>query len=331
MDEAGFMQILVIILVIGLGIYVFRLLRLLRLEKRIAKFSLVSISTTEVSFLDNIFSFIIKVIKKISGILEKSVVITKKSKKYDKYISVNNKNNLKGIDYISFKVLLGITILFLGFISLGIRSVSLNFGVFLLILMTVFVVPNIVLKVQYNMKRKKIAEDLLKAIIIMNSAFGSGRNIVQAILSVIRELDGPIKDEFQKIYLDINYGLAMDVVFKRFYERVKLEDAKHIATSLSLLNKTGGDIVKIFKMIEKSIFDKKRLKEELNSLTASSILVFRILVVMPILLVLLIGILNPSYFKILFTTVLGGIVLVFTLLLYILYILIIRNILEVEM
>ena len=82
---------------------------------------------------------------------------------------------------------------------------------------------------------------------------------MQAIETVKNELEGPIALEFQKISLDISYGLSLDTVFNRFYNRVQVEDAKYIASSLTLLNKTGGNIVKVFSMIEKSFFDKKKL------------------------------------------------------------------------
>ena len=164
----------------------------------------------------------------------------------------------------------------------------------------------------------------------MNNAFGSGKNIMQAIQIVKTELDGPIQDEFEKIYLDISYGLTLDIVFKRFYERVKVEDAKYITSSLTLLNKTGGDIVKVFSRLEKSILDKKNLRNELHSLTSSSRFVFRFLTVLPFAFVLIIFILNPSYFTPLFTSSLGIMVLVFMAILYILYIIIIRRVLEVK-
>ena len=165
----------------------------------------------------------------------------------------------------------------------------------------------------------------------MNSAFKSGRNIMQAVEVVKDELDGPIQDEFKKIYLDITYGLELDLVFKRFYERVKLEDAKYISSSLTLLNKTGGDIVKVFSLIEKSIFDKKNLKNELNSLTASSQFVFKLLIFLPLLLVSLIFMLNPSYFEVMIKEPLGIILLIFIILLYILYILVVQKVLEVDL
>ena len=84
-------------------------------------------------------------------------------------------------------------------------------------------------------------------------------------------------------------------------------------------------------MIEASIFDKKNLKNELNSLTASSKFVFKMLVAMPFILVLVIVLLNPSYFNPLISTPIGIIITIFTILLYILYIFVIKKVLRVEL
>ena len=154
---------------------------------------------------------------------------------------------------------------------------------------------------------------------------------MQAVEIVKEELEGPIADEFKKIYLDMTYGLSIEVVFDRFYNRVKLDDAKYITSSLTLLNKTGGNIVKVFSTIEKNFFNKKKLKQEMMSLTSASIFVFRILCFLPFLFIVIIYMLNPSYFSPLFTTGLGRILLVLIILFYILYIMVIKKVLEVKM
>ena len=128
----------------------------------------------------------------------------------------------------------------------------------------------------------------------------------------------------------MTYCLSLEVVFDRFYHRVKIEDANYITSSLTLLNKTGGNIVKVFDTIEKDFFNKKKIREEMQSLTSSSIFVFRLLCIMPFIFITSIYLLNPDYFTPLFTTKVGLILLSITLLLYILYILIIRKLLEVK-
>ncbi|MCM1053678.1 MAG: type II secretion system F family protein [Ruminococcus sp.] len=324
------LEILIILIAIGVILSLLRVFRSLRLEKRLSDFSLVSLKTNDISFFDKANNYLWKLVLKISKILKKSVVLTKYSEKYNKYISYTDKDTKEGINYLSVKFLLATLALLLAILTFTFRKLEFNIMIFLIIFLISFFIPDIYLSIEFNHKRKQIEDDLLKAIIIMNNAFGSGRNIMQAISCVKDELDGPIKDEFQKIYLDITYGLSLDVVFNRFYERVKLEDAKYIMTSLTLLNKTGGDIIKIFSLIEKSIFSRKSLKNELNSLTASSKFVFKMLMFLPFIFIGIIFVLNPSYFKPIFTTSLGLIILVFTILFYILYILIIKRILEVE-
>lgn len=330
MDGVLFLQIIIIVLVIGVIAYLLRLYRGVQLEKRIAPFAIESINTYEPSLFDTVNKVFWIIIKKISNIIRKSAVLSKYAERYNKFVIYEDREKKEGLDYVSIKLFLSLIVFILYALSLAFQAVKLDFMLVLIVMIISFFVPDVFLNIVNARKRKIIEEDLLKAIIIMNNAFNSGKNIMQATGIVKDTLDGPIQDEFKKIYLDITYGLELDVVFNRFYERVKLEDAKYITTSLTLLNKTGGDIVKVFSLIEKSIFQKKNLKNELHSLTASSRFVFKLLAVLPFMFVLLIFMLNPSYFKPLITSSIGIIILILTLLLYILYIFIIRKVLEVK-
>ena len=331
MGGVRFLQILLILIPVAVAIYLLRLVKSLSLEKRLADFAITSVKDHEISFFFFFFFYLSKMICKLSKLLKKSVVLQNYGKKYEKFVSFGLKERREGIYYVAIKFLVSFVVLLLGIVSFIMHYENFNGMLFLLILILSFFLPDVFLNITYHKKRKQIEDDLLKAIIIMNNAFESGRNIMQAILIAKTELDGPIQDEFEKIYLDITYGLSLDVVFHRFYERVKLDDAKYITTTLTLVNKTGGDIVKIFSRLEKSILDKKNLKNELHSLTSSSRFVFRFLVILPFIFVLLIFLLNPTYFMPLISSSLGIIILVLILILYILYIIIIRKTLEVKL
>lgn len=333
MNEEGilpFLQIILILVIVGVILYLLRFWRTSRLEKRLAPFAIASKKGEDISFFDKVGHILLKIVEKFSKFLSKSEVLTKYGEKYNKYIRFEERNEKTGIYFVAIKFVFSIFIVLLSFITVIFQTMSFHFMFFLLVFILSFFVPDIFWQIEFARKRKQVEDDLLKSIIIMNNSFQSGRNIMQAIDAVKRELDGPIQDEFKKIYLDITYGLSLDVVFNRFYERVKIEDAKYITTSLSLLNKTGGDIVKVFSMIEKSIFDKKNLENELHSLTASSRFVFKFLAALPFVFALLIFILNPTYFSPMFTTPIGIIIFIFILLLYVLYILVIKRVLRVE-
>ena len=298
-------------------------------EKKFSEFSLLSEQDSEVSFYEVINILFFRLVYFISKLIKHSVVITNHSKKFDIDSKIDGKIR-DGLDYISIKILISLFICLFISVLLILKNFNINIMHIILFLIIGYFLPNGFIY-YYRYKKKKIIEDdLLKAIIIMNNSFKSGRNIMQAIETVKNELDGPIAEEFKKISLDISYGLSLDIVFNRFYNRVKIEDAKYIASSLTLLNKTGGNIVKVFSMIETSFFDKKKLNDELNSLTASSRFMFKVLSILPLIFVVLISILNKDYFKPLITSFIGIIILLSIVIIYILYIAIIKKVLKVD-
>ena len=234
------------------------------------------------------------------------------------------------MDFISIKFIISLVI---GLLYINSTLIRFNFDYMLLIILMIisFFSVDIYYTFSYKNRRKRIENDLLSAIIIMNNAFVSGMNIMQAVNIVESELSGDIKEEFRKINIDIKYGLSLETVFERFYNRVKIEDIKYISSSLSLINKTGGNIVRVFSSIERNFYDKKKIKDEMNSLISSSIFMFRLLLIMPIILCLIIFTVNPSFFLPLITTAIGRIIILAILVLYILYIIVVRKIMKVNM
>lgn len=328
--EVLIVQIICIIALLVMIVHLLRQSKSIKLEKRIDKFALLPINNEEKSFFENIVILLWKLVKSTSKLVSKSAILTKYGERYEKHITYEERKNKTGIDYVSIKFLLGLFTVLLSIFTMMFQYTKFPLIIVIAIFFIGFFLPDIFLNIEFRKKRKKVEEDLLKAIIIMNNAFKSGRNIMQAIEIVKNELDGSISDEFEKIYIDINYGLSLEVVFNRFYERVKLEDVKYITSSLALLNKTGGNIVKVFSMIEKTFFDKKKLRNELNSMTASSVFVYRLLISLPFIFGVFIIILNPSYFSVMYKTTIGLIVSLLIIILYVLYVLVIKKVLRVK-
>ena len=299
------------------------------LEKRFNKYTINDSDTDKTPAFEKIFDFTFSLISNLSKILEKRNIIKKYSIKYDKYVDNDSKYLNNSINYISIKLLVSVCISFLYIISTVLRM-NFSFILMLLIFIISFILMDLFYNIDYKIKRKRIEEDLLSAIIIMNNAFKSGMNITEAVKIVSSQLDGPIKNEFIKINNDIKYGLGLEVAFDRFYDRVKIEDIKYISSSLSLINKTGGNIVKVFNSIEKNFYDKKRIKNELKSLTSSSNFMFKLLLFMPIFLIIVLLLLNKNYFLPLINSHLGIIILFVVLIMYILYIIIVKLIMKVK-
>jgi len=193
-----------------------------------------------------------------------------------------------------------------------------------------FYVLDIVLYIQNKVNKKKVENDILRAVIIMNNAFRSGKSTIQAVEIASEKLPNPIGLEFKRIYEEMKYGLATEVVFDRFAKRVSIEEAEYLSSSLTILNKTGGNIVAVFNSIEKTLFDKKKLKEELKNSTTVSKLVVKVLLLVPIFFVLIIYLLNPSYFEPFFSSAIGYLLLGIIIVMFIIYAYLLNRIVKVD-
>ena len=299
-------------------------------DKRFGPYSVELIEDSSDSLFDNISYGYKSFRDRLSKVLVKSKLLVDYSKKYEKYSTKSRMTSIDLMNYISNKIFIGLFCIFLLLFSSIFKYIKIDFYISLLVFLIGFFVLDIYLVISNKLKMSRIEKDMGKAIIVMNNAFKSGYSIMQALYLVYTELDGPISDEFKKMYMDITFGLNMEVVFKRFADRVKCVEANYMSTSLAVLNKTGGNIVQVFNSVERNLMIRKKLKDELESVSASSRAVFKLLVCIPIFLVGILLLLNPSYFMPLLTTPIGILCLILSILIYVLYIFIIKRIVYVE-
>lgn len=329
MDKRLLIVLIQILLVFAIVIIITLYLRLnnaVKLEKRIARYSVrYNKDDNNESAFDKFWKKYIKFVKKQRKKIRK--LVPNLTRIYDKY-SVGSE--YKAEDYITHKFVISILFVILTIIAMSIQGKFVTLLQLVISLIIGFYVLDIYLVINSKLTKKKIENDMLRAIIIMNNAFKSGKSTIQAVEIASKKLPKPICFEFKKIYEEMKYGLSIDTVFDRFSKRVAIEEAEYLSSSLTILNRTGGNIVAVFDSIEKTLFDKKKLKEELKNSTTVSKLVVKILLVVPIFFVLIIYLLNPDYFSPFFESTLGYLMLGFILLMFIVYAYLLDKIVKVE-
>ena len=296
------------------------------LNDRFKDFSIEPLKDDRNSIVDTVKLYYFRLRKRVSKFLSRIKIFDEYSNKYQKYVNRAIKEDK--MDYMADKTIIGLGLMLFVIIFDMLRGKVFTILQLLTAFLIGFFVLDVYLNIKEKLRKKQIENDMLKAIIIMNNAFKSNLSIMQAIYTVYHELDGYISEEFRKMYIDLTFGLTTEVAFERFNERVQNNEAKYITTSLNVLNKTGGNIVQVFSSVERNAFSRKRLKEELKSLSASANAIFKILISIPVFLFLIIILMNPSYFNPLFTNPIGWLVLLLCFVLYGSYIFIIRKIMK---
>ena len=329
MDKKLIIILVQIVLIFALIIIITLFLRLnnaFKLEKRIAKYSVrYDKNKDNISLIDKVWNKYILFVKKQRKKIHK--LLPGLTKRYDKY-SVGSEYRAE--DFITHKIVICLLFLLLTIISVSIQGKFITMLQIVFSLVVGFYILDIYLLIINKINKKKIENDMLRAIIIMNNAFKSGKSTIQAVEIASKKLPKPIGYEFKKISEEMQYGLSVDTVFDRFSKRVGIEEAEYLSSSLTILNKTGGNIIQVFDSIEKTLFDKKKLKEELKNSTTVSKLVTKILLIVPILFVLIIYLLNPDYFDPFFASPLGYFLLLVIFIMFIIYAYLLSRIVKVD-
>ena len=300
----------------------------LKYERRIARYSISPVNKKFSSLFDNVKKIYNDFVKRIRKILLKSDLLKKHSKRYEKYVCYGDEKN--AIDYVINKLLISFAFILLVIFSQVLQSRVISFLELFIYFILGYYILDIYLIYSNKRRIKLIENQMLRAIIIMNNAFKSGKSTLQAVEIASKELSEPINYEFEKMYKDMKYGLSVDTVFERFAKRINIEEARYVSSSLTILNKTGGNIVKVFSSIEKTLFDKKKLKEELKNLTLSSNMIVKVLIFVPVVFIALIYLLNPSYFSPLFSSPLGYMIIFLIVLMFSAYAWFLQKIMKVK-
>jgi len=327
-------------LLIGIGVTLFvilviyiiasKFMRAYKFSKRLDNYTIDPVIEHGTSIGDSFYVAGLDILNRFSNFLRKVPGIEKFEKKYEVYVVKEEHNDSSFLEFIAIQGIWGIFFLGLYFFLCGINvyEPSILFAIFFFLLG--FFLPKVYWEAVRMKRNQQIEEDLLKAITMMGNAFEAGKSIIQALEIVSRELDGPLGKEFHKMDIDLKFGLDLEMVLERFYERVPIEEVHYITTSLIILNRTGGNISEIFSSIEENFLDRRKLSQELKSTTASANLVSKILMCMPFIVVLIIRFLSPSYFQSLFSSWIGLILLMVIVLLYTIYILVIHHIMKID-
>jgi len=322
-----FIKYTFVLLVITILLYIYlEIKRNYDLKKRFDNITAKSINQKDTSLRSYINSIIQKFDLLLINLFSKVKLIEEYSSKYEIYSSVNKNNNM--LTFVR-KIEVGLLVSCIYLIACILELSHFSLSLFLILFVLSSYLLEISLHLRYKKRNIEIQNDLNNAVSILTKSFKAGKTTTQSINFLIKELDGPLKEEFIIVEQDLETGLGLAESFDRMNKRTNIEDLKYIAASLSLLSVTGGNIVKVFEMIEGELLSRKKLVDEFNSLTASSKLMYKILLVLPLLIIVCMTLLNKDFFLPLINSFVGIMILTIVISLYILYICIIKKILKV--
>lgn len=163
-------------------------------------------------------------------------------------------------------------------------------------------------------KRKKrlniASKQLGEALGTMANSLRAGFSFMQAMDLVAREIGEPLGTEFLKALSEINYGVMVEDAFENLLDRLPDKELEIVLNTLIVQRRTGGNLAFLLETMQETIFDRTRVKEEVNALTAQGKLSSVIITLLPIALAVYINAVNPEYFHMLFSHPVGWLMVI---------------------
>ncbi|MGH9744865.1 MAG: type II secretion system F family protein [Candidatus Acidiferrales bacterium] len=162
-------------------------------------------------------------------------------------------------------------------------------------------VPVAVIAFKRTRRMRKFEELFPEALDLLGRAVRAGHAFTTGLEMISMESSEPVASEFRKTFEEQNLGLPLRDVLVNLTERVPLMDVRFFVTALLVQKETGGNLAEILDELSRVIRERFRIYREVRVRTAQGRLTAMILIAMPPTMMVILGMMNPSYMRVLFT------------------------------
>src|SRR5262249_32641100 len=178
-------------------------------------------------------------------------------------------------------------------------GVAMGFGIGTILLAPVATVLSILLYLKRVRSRRiaRFAEQFPDAVDVIVRGVRVGYPFSSAISLVAKEMPDPIGTEFGMTADEIAFGLDIRSALENLYRRVGQEDLLFLVIAMSIQLQTGGKLSELLMRLARTVRLRQTLRLKVRALTAEGRLSGIFLSLTPFLLIGIISLLSPEYFR----------------------------------
>lgn len=208
--------------------------------------------------------------------------------------------------------------------------VSHNLILAVIALMVGVVIPPYYVHRKQAKRVELFEQQLVDAIGIMSSCLKAGLTFQQALVSISTEMPEPISSEFGRVVKELKLGSTIENSLTKLSEKINSQNFMMIVSAILIQRQTGGNLSEILTNISGTIKERFKIKNEIKVLTATGRTSGMVVGLMPIFIILIFLLFNPSYVTIFFESNLGITMLVVAVAMEIIGYLVIRKIVNIK-
>ena len=188
----------------------------------------------------------------------------------------------------------------------------------------------IILLTLISKRRNAFTEQLSDCLTTVANALRAGYSFQQAMDVVAKEMEPPISDEFARVANDVSMGINLDEALEQMARRVESSDFDLVVTAVLIQREIGGNLAQVLDSISDTIIERIRMKREISALTAQGRLSAVVLLLLPFFVGAFMYVFNHDQFILLLEEPSGQIALIFSLIMEVIGIFVIKKIIDID-
>jgi tight adherence protein B len=159
-------------------------------------------------------------------------------------------------------------------------------------------------------RRAKFDEQLGDTLQLLSGSLRAGHSILRAIDAAAVESQAPTSEEMRRIVSETSLGRDLLLSLNDTADRMKNEDFVWISQAIQINREVGGNLAEVLDQVGDTIRERSEIKGHIRSLAAEGKFSAYILMTLPLGIVVLLSLVNPGYMSKMYTTPLGWILTV---------------------
>ncbi|MCD6345575.1 MAG: type II secretion system F family protein [Anaerolineae bacterium] len=172
-----------------------------------------------------------------------------------------------------------------------------------------FFAPRWYVSYRQGKRLKTFNGQLADALNLIVNSLRAGYSTLQAMEVISHEMPAPISQEFGRVVLELQLGVAFDTAMANLLRRVPSEDMDLVVTAMSVQREVGGNLAEVLDAITFTIRERIRIKGEIRVLTAQGRYSGYLITFLPFALGGFIYFYNPEFIEPLFSEACGWMML----------------------
>jgi tight adherence protein B len=159
-------------------------------------------------------------------------------------------------------------------------------------------------------RKNKIDEQLIESLVVLSGGLKAGLSLLQAFEVVAEDMPSPISQEIAHVLKEVKMGVLLEDSLRKWSNRLHSRELSLIINSIAVAQVTGGDLVKVFNRLVTTLWNSRKLQENIKTLTLQGRMQGMILSLLPFLFAWWVLAFNKNYFKVMLESEKGRLLLV---------------------